>query len=322
MVTEKGMDPNFRSKVDAMIAASGGRLYLKSGYRDNAEQATLYAAAVQKYGEANAGNYVAPPGHSNHNRGLAADIGGDMGYLAQVAPQYGLERPMSWEPWHVEPVGLREHPQTSPQAYPQSQPGTTNPTQDPNLNTRPETIFARLSAALSGDGMHQTAEGVLPSQQTGAGATATATGTAPASGPGGTSTPASAGGKGSVDPHALYQQLRAQGLDPRHAAALVAIAGRESGYNPGAHNGNAATGDNSYGLFQINLLNGMHSQYSPQMLSTPEGSVQAGAALVKADGLQPWGGYKGVAWSNGTNLQGAVDASGGEVTLQDLQNLR
>lgn len=34
----------------------------------------------------------------------------------------------------------------------------------------------------------------------------------------------------------------------------VAIGLAESGGNPNAHNGNAGTGDNSYGLFQINML--------------------------------------------------------------------
>jgi len=33
-----------------------------------------------------------------------------------------------------------------------------------------------------------------------------------------------------------------------------AIANRESGRRPGAYNGNLGTGDNSYGLFQINML--------------------------------------------------------------------
>ena len=320
MPTEDGMDPAFRARVDQLIAASGGRLFLKSGYRSDAEQAQLYAAAVQRYGAANAGNWVAPPGHSNHNRGLAADIGGDLGLLAQLAPQFGLELPMSWEPWHVEPVGLRE--KSKPTAYTNGPPGTINPVHDPTINGQPQTIFARLSAALAGDTFHQTAEGVLPGAQPGGqpqGAVSTG-----AKADQGMGTGAQRGGtsKGSVDPHNLYKMLRAQGLDPAHAAALVAIAGRESNYNPAAFNGNAATGDRSFGLFQINKLGGMHAQYSDQSLLTPEGSVVAAADLVKNGGLQPWGGYKGMPWSYNTNLQAAVDASGGEVTLAQLEGLQ
>lgn len=149
MATEQGLDPAFQAKIDAMVAASGGRLTIQSGYRDNALQAKLYNAAVQKYGEAQAGNWVAPPGHSNHNRGLAVDLGGDIGLAHQLAPQFGLEFPMSWEPWHIEPVGLRE--KSSPQAYTQGPAGSANPTQDATINSRPETLFARLADAMSTD---------------------------------------------------------------------------------------------------------------------------------------------------------------------------
>lgn len=151
MATEQGLDPAFQAKIDAMVAASGGRLHINSGYRDNALQAKLYAAAVQKYGAAGASKWVAPPGHSNHNRGLAVDLGGDIGLAHQLAPQFGLEFPMSWEPWHIEPVGLREHQGTTPQAYTEGPVGTVNPVHDQSINSSPGTLFARLSAALNGD---------------------------------------------------------------------------------------------------------------------------------------------------------------------------
>jgi hypothetical protein len=47
------------------------------------------------------------------------------------------------------------------------------------------------------------------------------------------------------------KQAGFQGEDLRKAWA---VAMRESGGRPGAFNGNAATGDRSYGLFQINML--------------------------------------------------------------------
>jgi hypothetical protein len=310
MPTEEGMDPTFRSKLDALIAASGGRLYLTSGYRDHAQQQGLFDAAVKKYGsEEAARKYVALPGNSNHEKGYAADIGGDLDLLAQLAPQFGLELPMSWEPWHVEPVGLRTHSGTSPQAYPSSQPGTINPTQDTSLNQKPENLFASLSAIMNGTMITDAAKGKLTGETGATDVSAGVQNNGEQLSGRGSFTESSATPHGAVNPADLYKQLRAQGVDPVHAAALVAIAGRESSYDPTAHNGNAGTGDNSYGLFQINLINGMHSQFNPQMLSTTEGSVSAAAQLVKNGGLQPWGGYKGMSWANGTNLDAAAAAS-------------
>ncbi len=319
------LQPDFAQKIVQMIAASNGRLHIESGYRSDALQAQLYAAAVQKHGAADAGNWVAPPGQSNHNKGLAVDLAGDIGLAHQLAPQFGLEFPMSWEPWHIEPVGLREHPSTSAQAYTPGPAGSINPTQDPTLNSQPASLFARLSQALSGptaagvagagfadnplDGPSTAAAGASAGMPSGGGTTASY------------STTPGQGGSGAVKPSDLYKQLRSEGVDPLHAAALVSIAGRESGYDPAAHNGNAGTGDNSYGLFQINLINGEHSQFSPQMLSTTQGSAAAAAQLVKGGGLSAWGPYKGVSWSNGTNLQTGVDASGGEVTLPQLEGI-
>lgn len=108
MGTYEGMDPVFRTRLMDLIAASGGRIWLTSGFRSSEEQAQLYAAAVAKYGEAEAGNWAAPPGKSKHEHGVAADIGGDWEWLAQNAAAFGLYLPMDWEPWHVELAGSRD----------------------------------------------------------------------------------------------------------------------------------------------------------------------------------------------------------------------
>jgi len=47
------------------------------------------------------------------------------------------------------------------------------------------------------------------------------------------------------------------GRDAPTLARAIAVALAESGGNPRAHNGNAGTGDNSYGLWQINMLGAM-----------------------------------------------------------------
>jgi len=51
----------------------------------------------------------------------------------------------------------------------------------------------------------------------------------------------------------IYALARAAGFPPIVAVTMTAIALRESGGIPTAFNGNAATGDRSYGLWQINM---------------------------------------------------------------------
>jgi LAS superfamily LD-carboxypeptidase LdcB len=91
-----------------MIADSGGRLRMTSGYRSQAHQAQLFKAAVAKYGsEEAARKWVAPPGKSKHGAGEAADLAGDLNWAHANAKKYGLHFPMPWEKWHIELVGSR-----------------------------------------------------------------------------------------------------------------------------------------------------------------------------------------------------------------------
>lgn len=109
MATLVGANPAFAGNVQALIAASGGRVKLVSGVRSNAHQTALWNAALRKYGSAAAARkWVAPPGRSNHEKGTAVDLGGDLALAARLAPQFGLHRPLSNEPWHFEPIGNRK----------------------------------------------------------------------------------------------------------------------------------------------------------------------------------------------------------------------
>lgn len=55
----------------------------------------------------------------------------------------------------------------------------------------------------------------------------------------------------------IYSLARNAGLPDDKAKIAAAIAMAESGGNPNDHNGNASTGDDSYGLWQINMLGSM-----------------------------------------------------------------
>ena len=128
----EGLAADFAARINALIAESGGRVYLVSGYRSPERQKQLWDAAVKKYGSAKAARkWVAPPGKSNHNRGIAVDLGGDLALAAKLAKKHGLHRPMSHEPWHFEPTGSRE--KSDPQAY-------TTPPDDPRTTQYGEPV--------------------------------------------------------------------------------------------------------------------------------------------------------------------------------------
>lgn len=112
-----GLNPLFGDKLRALIAASHGRITITSGKRSNAQQAVLYK---QKPGLA------APPGKSNHEYGLAADLGGDLAFAHKMAASFGLFFPMGHEPWHIEAIGINRHT-VDPNSGPMEDSYTTDP---------------------------------------------------------------------------------------------------------------------------------------------------------------------------------------------------
>lgn len=106
----EGLNPVLSAAVDELISASQGRVYLVSGLRSTDHQAVLWAEALEQYGSPElADDWVAPPGHSMHERGLAVDLGGDLTLAVQLVDELDLPlwRPMTWEPWHFEVIGFR-----------------------------------------------------------------------------------------------------------------------------------------------------------------------------------------------------------------------
>ncbi|QQG38182.1 MAG: M15 family metallopeptidase [Candidatus Kaiserbacteria bacterium] len=92
----------------AKLLAAYPSVCINSAYRSNATQAVLWQRALAKYGSAEiARKWVAPPGGSNHNKGLAADLCNmpDDGIPQQAAARVGLTFRLGNEPWHIEPSG-------------------------------------------------------------------------------------------------------------------------------------------------------------------------------------------------------------------------
>lgn len=110
------------------------------------------------------------------------------------------------------------------------------------------------------------------------------------------------------------------GGDPKLAPTMAAIAFAESAGNTQAHNGNASTGDDSYGLWQINYFNGLYPSRtarfgSPQqLLSDPNRQAQAAVALAQGGrGLSNWSTYTSGAYKRylaGGGLGGVIHAIG------------
>jgi hypothetical protein len=83
---------------------------LTSAYRSPEVQRRLWLASDRT------GHSVAAPGHSMHNQGLAADLYGfglkggpqvdqaTKDWVHQNAAKFGLTFPMSYEPWHIQPM--------------------------------------------------------------------------------------------------------------------------------------------------------------------------------------------------------------------------
>ncbi|MGD9613840.1 MAG: D-alanyl-D-alanine carboxypeptidase family protein [Alphaproteobacteria bacterium] len=110
----RGGGGGFSDSLQSMIAAAneaGLDIGITSGTRTRERQQQLWDAALRKYGSAAAARkWVAPPGSSMHERGMAADLRfgpGAREWAHENASRFGLTFPLGNEPWHIEPMGGR-----------------------------------------------------------------------------------------------------------------------------------------------------------------------------------------------------------------------
>jgi hypothetical protein len=96
----RGMDPKMALAVSRLLQASGGKIWIVSGFRSYDQQTALY----QKYLNGT-GNLAAKPGTSLHESGFAVDFGGDKKWLAENAERYGLWNSVPSENWHYSLIG-------------------------------------------------------------------------------------------------------------------------------------------------------------------------------------------------------------------------
>lgn len=129
-----GISPNFQSAALAFLNDNPHGVGIRSGFRAIEKQKELWDAAIQKYGSAEAARkWVAPPGASRHNHGVALDLSYESPQAREWAHKnaaaYGLNFPMPHEPWHVEPAGARggASAQQSVAPSPPQQPAPSSP---------------------------------------------------------------------------------------------------------------------------------------------------------------------------------------------------
>ena len=105
-----GLHPSLSAAVATLLEESRGAIVLNSGWRSPQRQTELWQDALRRYGSAEAADdWVAPPGHSMHETGLAVDLGGDLDLARRLIASLGLplHTPLAHEPWHFELLGSR-----------------------------------------------------------------------------------------------------------------------------------------------------------------------------------------------------------------------
>lgn len=101
----KGLNPSVKANLMGMATEyqqlTGKKLPINSAFRSIDEQAKLYKTKPK--------GMAAAPGSSLHNFGFAVDtnsgVGGELQKNGLLA-KYGFERPISKEPWHMQPAGM------------------------------------------------------------------------------------------------------------------------------------------------------------------------------------------------------------------------
>jgi tape measure domain-containing protein len=110
-------------------------------------------------------------------------------------------------------------------------------------------------------------------------------------------------GRGQLNVGQLKALAMAAGFNDRDASIMAAIAMAESGGRSAAHNNNVRTGDNSYGLWQVNMLGRMGPERrrqfgigSNEALFDPAVNASAARKVFESQGFGAWSVFKSGAY--------------------------
>ena len=97
----------------------------------------------------------------------------------------------------------------------------------------------------------------------------------------------------------MVQLAKEAGFNDQEAAIMGAIGAAESSGNPNAHNPNRSTGDNSYGLWQINMIDRLGPErrrlfgiQTNEQLKDPKINAMAARKIFQQQGFKAWSVYK------------------------------
>ena len=119
----------------------------------------------------------------------------------------------------------------------------------------------------------------------------------------------------------IAQLARQAGWSEDKIPFVVGVAGAESGFNPKALNPNVSTGDESYGLMQINMLGAMGPERlkafglkSKEQLYDPLTNLKAAKKIYEWQGPSAWSVYKSGKYKD--YMPGAGEISQGATATQ------
>jgi len=130
-------------------------------------------------------------------------------------------------------------------------------------------------------------------------------------------------------PNEILSTYLAAGGDPKEAVLMTAIAMAESSGKQDAHNRNRNTGDNSYGWWQINMIDSLGparlQQFGlshNQQLFDPLTNAKAALEIRKSQGLGAWGAYRNGSYKDYLAQAERAMASYGEGVWRQGMNMR